>query len=61
MVAFCLQIEEHELKDGSCHGISPSSLHPSPRGEPLPLRAETHRATHLVKFPLFFHHKYTLL
>jgi hypothetical protein len=88
MSKFCLQIEVHELQDGTCHGISPSSLsgfallqirggskgvcpigrrtpvregeagseasvgrgkaerfllqgHLSPRGEPLPLRAET--------------------
>jgi len=108
MSILCLQIEEHEQTDGSCHGISPSSLsglallpirggskgvcpigrrtnvregeaaseanvgrgkaerfplqgHLSPRGEPLPLRAETHRATHPVKFSLFPLLRYRLL
>jgi hypothetical protein len=100
-----LIIEWYGLMDGSCYGISPSSLsgfapmqirggskgvcpigrrthvregeaeseasvgrgkaerfplqgHLSPRGEPLPLRAETHRATHLVNFSLFSNNSY---
>ncbi len=30
-----------------------------PRGEPLTLRAETHRASHPVKFGLFSHQEYS--
>ena len=48
MSTFCLQIEGYELRDGSCHGISPSSL------TDLPLTQI--RGGSSVKFTLFSHH-----
>ncbi len=35
MSTYSLQIEIYELRNGSSHGISPSSLHPSPVGNPF--------------------------